>query len=114
MVPGRCKGKAHRPEHLGYAGRRVLVSRKWSGKTLADHRGDRQAWLVEQLGLSATDDNGRHRWQRVTPSDDDYLPLTRRLMLVVEDRMRWKHDLDEARRRAQLPDNKLSATRRAA
>ncbi|MGH3708823.1 MAG: replication initiator [Pseudonocardiaceae bacterium] len=34
MVPGRCKGKAHKPEHLGIAGRRVLVSRKWSNKTL--------------------------------------------------------------------------------
>jgi hypothetical protein len=33
LVPGRCKGKAHDPVHLGYAGRRVLVSRKWSGKT---------------------------------------------------------------------------------
>jgi hypothetical protein len=27
MIPGRCKGKAHKPEHLGLAGRRVLVSR---------------------------------------------------------------------------------------
>ncbi len=44
--PGQCKGKAHRSEHLGYAGRRVLVSRKWSGKTLADHRADRKAWLT--------------------------------------------------------------------
>ena len=26
LVPGRCKGKAHHPDHLGYAGRRVLVS----------------------------------------------------------------------------------------
>ena len=34
LVPGRCKGKAHDADHLGYAGRRVLVSRKWSGKTL--------------------------------------------------------------------------------
>jgi hypothetical protein len=33
MTPGRCKGKAHQPEHLGIAGRRVLVSRKWSNKT---------------------------------------------------------------------------------
>jgi hypothetical protein len=33
LVPGACKGKAHRREYLGYAGRRVLVSRKWSGKT---------------------------------------------------------------------------------
>ena len=55
LVPGACKGKAHRYEHLGYAGRRVLVSRKWSGKTLADHRGDRRAWLTEMLGISATD-----------------------------------------------------------
>ncbi|MEW9554577.1 replication initiator [Nonomuraea sp. NPDC050783] len=30
MAPGRCRSKAHKPEHLGYAGRRVLVSRKWS------------------------------------------------------------------------------------
>ena len=43
LRPGHCKGKAHRREHLGYAGRRVLVSRKWSGKTLADHRADRKA-----------------------------------------------------------------------
>jgi Replication initiator protein, pSAM2 len=34
MTPGRCKGKAHKAEHLGIAGRRVLVSRKWSNKTL--------------------------------------------------------------------------------
>ena len=43
LRPGCCKGKAHHPDHLGYAGRRVLVSRKWSGKTLADHRADRKA-----------------------------------------------------------------------
>jgi hypothetical protein len=33
LIPGACKGKAHRYEHLGHAGRRVLISRKWSGKT---------------------------------------------------------------------------------
>ena len=43
LRPGHCRGKAHRREHLGYAGRRVLVSRKWSGKTLADHRADRKS-----------------------------------------------------------------------
>jgi hypothetical protein len=114
LIPGACKGKAHRPEYLGYAGRRVLVSRRWSGKTLADHRGDRRAWLLETLGLSATPDTGHYIWQRVSPADDDYLPLTRRLMLVVQDRMRWKQALDEARRRAQIDDSELSATRRAA
>jgi hypothetical protein len=69
---------------------------------------------MEQLGLSATDDNSRYRWQRVTPPDDDYLPLTRRLMLAIEDRMRWKRDLDEARRRAAAQPDKPAATRSAA
>ena len=40
---------AHDADHLGYAGRRVLVSRKWSGKTLADHRADRKDWLLSSL-----------------------------------------------------------------
>ena len=28
LAPGRCKGKAHDADHLGYAGRRILASRK--------------------------------------------------------------------------------------
>ena len=55
LVPGLCRGKAHRFENLGYAGRRVLVSRKWSGKTLTDHRANRKAWLVAMLDLPATE-----------------------------------------------------------
>jgi hypothetical protein len=51
LAPGLCKGKAHDANHLGYAGRRVLVSRKWSGKTLADHRADRKDWLLRTLGV---------------------------------------------------------------
>src|SRR5690606_19886095 len=47
MMPGRCRSKAHKPEHLGYAGRRVLVSRKWSNKTLAEHKQDRRTWVME-------------------------------------------------------------------
>jgi hypothetical protein len=73
LLPGACKGKAHRRDHLGYAGRRVLVSRKWSGKTLVDHRGDRKAWLTEMLGLPATD-SAAYRWEPVTPNDEDYMP----------------------------------------
>lgn len=43
LRPGFCTSKAHRRKHLGYAGRRVLVSRKWSDKTLANHKADRLA-----------------------------------------------------------------------
>jgi hypothetical protein len=113
LRPGACKGKAHRPEHVGYAGRRVLTSRKWSGKTLADHRGDRKAWLVEALGLEAPDP-ARYTWHVVTPSDPDYLPPDKRLLHIVADRNRWQAALTEARRRAEDQDGKLSATGRAA
>jgi len=112
--PGACKGKAHRREYLGYAGRRVLVSRKWSGKTLADHRAERKAWLVETLGLPATDPT-RYAWEPVAPGDQDHLPTARRLLHVVADRIRWQQALDEARRRAQgLPPDDISATGEAA
>jgi hypothetical protein len=41
----------------------VLVSRKWSGKTLGDHRAERKNWLIQTLGLSATSP-GRYAWER--------------------------------------------------
>jgi hypothetical protein len=114
MTPGACKGKAHRREYLGYAGRRVLVSRKWSGKTLADHRADRKNWLTETLGISATDP-ARYAWEPVAPSDEDHMPNARRLLHVVADRIRWRQALEEARRRAQgQPPGDLSATPREA
>jgi hypothetical protein len=113
LVPGACKGKAHDPAHLGYAGRRVLVSRKWSGKTLSDHRGDRRQWLMDTLGLSATPDTGPCHWERVAPHDPDYLPPPRRLVRVVAERMRWKHALDQARRLAHDQADAVE-TRRAA
>jgi hypothetical protein len=113
LVPGACKGKAHRPEHVGYGGRRVLTSRKWSGKTLADHRGDRKAWLVQTLGLEMPDP-ARYTWQRVEPSDPDYLLPDRRLLHVIADRARWKAALEEARRKAEEATAEISATGRAA
>jgi hypothetical protein len=113
LRPGACRGKAHRREHLGYAGRRVLVSRKWSGKTLADHRGDRKAWLLSMLDLPATDP-ARYSWEPVTPADDDYMPQSRRLLHVLADRARWQAALAEARRKAQEDTASLSATGRAA
>jgi hypothetical protein len=113
LVPGACKGKAHRAEHLGYAGRRVLVSRKWSGKTLKDHKGDGTAWFLHTLGLEA-DEPGRYTWHVVTPADHDHLPADKRLLRVVAQRTRWQAALAEAKRRAQEPHGNLSAEGRAA
>jgi hypothetical protein len=89
------------------------VSRKWSGKTLADHRGDRKAWLMTMLDLPAEEDR-RYRWEPVTPADDDYMAHSRRLLHVLADRARWQAALAEARRRAQETTGNLSATRSAA
>jgi hypothetical protein len=114
MRAGHCRGKAHRREHLGYAGRRVLVSRKWSGRTLADHRADRREWLLTTLGLPQTDPR-RYTWEPVTPGDPDHLPAGQRLLHVLADRRRWQAALTVARARASGqvgPD--LSATGRAA
>ena len=114
MRPGRCTGKAHRREYLGYAGRRVLVSRKWSGKTLADHRADRKAWLLETLGIADTDP-ARFMWEPVTPGDPDHMPPAQRLLHVVADRQRWHAALINARARASgEPPEDLSATGQAA
>jgi hypothetical protein len=113
LRPGACRGKAHRREYLGHAGRRVLTSRKWSGKTLADHRADRKNWLTETLGIPATDPD-RYTSEPVQPGDQDHMPAGQRLLHVVADRMHWLQALDQARRQAQGQPDDLSATGRAA
>jgi hypothetical protein len=97
LLPGFCKGKAHRREHLGYGGRRVLVSRKWSGKTLADHKAERRAY--------------RYLWQPISSDDPDIEPLSRRLLRAVAERVRWRAALDQAQQRA---DGNSATTGRAA
>jgi hypothetical protein len=115
MVPGLCKGKAHRPENLGYGGRRVLVSRKWSGKALADHRADRRAWLLDTLGLpDPATSPGRYRWEYVTPADPDHMPPTRRLLHVLADHTSQQTAIDQARRKAAEATGDPPATGRAA
>ncbi len=49
LEPGFCDGPAHDRENLGLGGRRVLVSRQWSGKTLGEHRADRATVVREAL-----------------------------------------------------------------
>ena len=113
LIPGLCRGKAHRFENLGYAGRRVLVSRKWSGKTLTDHRADRKAWLMAMLDLPATD-APNFTWERVSPADPDHMPPVQRLLHVLNDRSAWNAALAEARRRADVQADGLPATGKAA
>ncbi|WP_204052725.1 replication initiator [Microbispora siamensis] len=113
MSPGRCKGRAHKPEHLGYGGRRVLVSRKWSNKTLAEHGQDRRAWVLQVLGIADDRNRGdahRYVWRRVPEGDPGLPPLDVRLLHLVAQRQRWRRHLVELQARAEgRPADTLSA-----
>jgi hypothetical protein len=104
--PGCCRSKAHKPSHLGHGGRRVLTSRKWTGKTLTDHRADRRAFVLDVLGVptesgadptsrTSTDLAGQpdptvFAWEPAKPTDPDVAPRSRRLLLAIAQRDRWR------------------------
>jgi len=68
------------------------VSRKWSHKTLAEHKQDRRAWVLEALGLDhdQTHDPGRYTWRPVNGDERDVPPVALRLLRSVAERQRWR------------------------
>lgn len=120
MRPGACKAKAHRPTHLGYGGRRVLVSRKWTGKDLTDHRHDRKAHVLAILGRTpdgqpvngasgsggdssatatptGTTTPGRFIWQLAQPGDPDVDPPSMRLLRRIGEHSARQREYRNAR-----------------
>jgi hypothetical protein len=99
-VPGHCRGRAHRRTTLGLAGRRVLVSRKWSGKALADHRADRKAFVAQALAevgiVKPEPDTSRLIWRKVAPGDQNVPPRAHLLMHAVSERISWRAEYDRA------------------
>lgn len=100
-TPGHCTGKAHKPEHLGIAGRRVLVSRKWSNKSLSDHRAERTAFVRQLLDRAGVQpayavDDGPFEWETTRPGDADVPPRTVLLLHAINQRSRWRADYDAA------------------
>jgi hypothetical protein len=99
-TPGHCKGRAHRRTTLGLPGRRVLVSRKWSGKTLADHRADRKAFVQEALksvGIEKpAEDRSRLVWRKVQPGDPNVPPRAHLLLHAIAERIAWRAEYDRA------------------
>ncbi|HEX5406454.1 MAG TPA: replication initiator, partial [Pseudonocardiaceae bacterium] len=85
---------------LGLPGRRVLVSRKWSGKTLADHRADRKTFVTQALAAvgieKAEPDPGRLLWRKVAPGDQNVPPRAHLLMHAVAERISWRAEYDRA------------------
>ncbi|MER7587960.1 replication initiator [Micromonospora sp. NPDC127501] len=109
LQAGRCKGKVHQRATLGIGGRRILVSRDWSGKTLADHRADARAWVRNLLGITTGADDAdpagpdqptAYAWEMARPDDPDIPPLQHRLLRALSQRAQWKAALLAARDRA--------------
>jgi hypothetical protein len=108
MTPGHCKGRAHDRENLGLGGRRVLVSRQWSGKTLAAHKADRAAVVraaLEEAGvdpddhdeLSISGSDGRWDWEVLGRSRVDEATYAAAIAEAIETRQRWRREYEAAR-----------------
>ncbi|HET9647919.1 MAG TPA: replication initiator [Microlunatus sp.] len=109
LEPGSCDGPAHDRANLGVGGRRVLVSRKWSGKTLAEHKADRAAVVRETLltagvmapeteRMAATvqlpDGSPRFVWTDTKPDPRIY---ARVILASVLERQRWRNQYEQAK-----------------
>ncbi|MGH3527645.1 MAG: replication initiator, partial [Pseudonocardiaceae bacterium] len=98
--PGHCKSRAHRRSTLGLPGRRVLVSRKWSGKTLADHRADRMAFVTQALAAvgitKPAQDTSRLIWRKLAPGDPHVPPRTHLILQAIAQRIAWRAEYDRA------------------
>ncbi|WP_216905905.1 helitron helicase-like domain-containing protein [Nocardia noduli] len=97
-VAGKCKGKAHRRDTLGLPGRRVLVSRRWSGKTLPDHKADRIEFvrqLLASVGI-VKPDNPRLIVRPVQPGDQNAPPRDHLILSTIAQRKAWRVEYDNA------------------
>jgi hypothetical protein len=108
MVPGHCTHKAHDRMNLGLGGRRVLVSRKWSGKTLAGHKADRAAVVravLEEAGydpddhdeLSVSGTTGKWTWEFLGRSRVDERTYAAAIAEAITTRQRWRAQYDAAK-----------------
>ena len=122
LIPGRCVSKAHDREHLGCGGRRVLVSRDWSGKTLSEHKADRATVVRQALDAAgmltpdmewmAADVLSADGLPRFVWTDDQPDPTTYTLTLLraVAERQRWRAEYDRAKTAAAGAVDNRSAT----
>ncbi len=118
LVPGGCSGKVHQRRTLGFTGRRVLISRQWSGKTLADHRADNQTWrrtvlsgaLNDDEDQAVTADPSRYTYQLARPDDPDVPSLQIRIMRSIANRQRCRTALARARPGPAQPPDRVPAT----
>ncbi|WP_256796216.1 replication initiator [Terrabacter sp. Ter38] len=117
LIPGACPSKAHDRDHLGLGGRRVLVSRHWSGKTLTQHKADRVAVVravLTEAGIDAPeadrlaadvlhqDGLPRFVWEDVPVCERDYTAV---ITASLRQAQRWRTQYDDAKRAAAQRDS---------
>ncbi|MBN1174650.1 MAG: replication initiation protein, partial [Micromonosporaceae bacterium] len=133
LHPGHCKGRVHQQATLGIGGRRILVSRNWSGKTLKDHKYDAKAWVRALLGISidhehappgatnGNDDQGDNpetseatsnttpevAWEFARHDDPDLAPLGHRLLRAISQRIQWGAERNTALRQLAEPASSI-------
>lgn len=109
LVPGMCGNKAHDRENLGIGGRRVQVSRAWSGKTLAEHKADRATVVRKVLAAAGVEAPDRDRmasdalgadglpryvWEAVPTSEAEYATT---VLLSIARAKRWRAEYETAK-----------------
>jgi hypothetical protein len=97
------------------------VSRKWSGKTLVDHKADRKAFVKQALAVVGIErpepDTSRLLWRKVESNDPNVPPRDQLVMRAIAERITWKAEYDRALLAAAGPPDdgpETSATRPAA
>ena len=118
---GRCPNKAHDRENLGLGGRRVQVSRAWSGKTLTEHKADRSTVVREVLkeaGITApdadrmaadvlaADGHPRYVWEDIPVGSRDYI---HGVMGAVREAQRWRNEYQHAKQQPQQAGERAAA-----
>ena len=111
LLPGHCPSPAHDRDNLGLGGRRVLVSRAWTGKTLTAHRADRAAVVraaleaagiqppeARRMAADTLDDTGqaRYRWEDVPKAERDYAAV---LIGMIRQTRAWREQYQQAKTR---------------
>ena len=126
LVPGMCPSRAHERENVGLGGRRVLVSRGWTGKTLTEHRADRREVVAQVLaaaGMDQLDANRmaadrtmpdgtpRYVWEDTDPDDTTYVAvIAASLRQAQQWRTQYEHAKTIAAQRGSPPVHANSAT----
>lgn len=109
LIPGMCPSKTHDRECLGLGGRRVLVSRHWTGKTLSEHRVDRAAVVravLEEAGIEPpearrmaadvlhVDGRPRYVWDDLPTDERAY---ARTIASSIQQRLAWREQYERAK-----------------